>query len=71
MENFGLFELLNKILTQKQTFDSKKDDVSSSKKQSKSIKTAPLPAYYTNSTIISLIKKHEELSKKIDKDNKM
>jgi hypothetical protein len=68
LENFNLFDLLNKILSQKQTLDSKKDNAST-QKQGDPTRTTPLPTYYTNSSIVSLIKRHEELSKKIDNDN--
>ena len=67
MENFGLIDFFNKLLSQKQLFESKKDD--DAKKTVEPLKVSQLPSYYTQSSIVSLIKKHEELSKQIDKDN--
>ncbi len=67
MENFGLIDLFSKLLSQKQLFEPKKDE--SVKKPVEPFKVAQLPSYYTQSSIILLIKKHEELSKQIDKDN--
>lgn len=69
MENFGLIELFNKLLSQKQLFEPKKDDAQTTKKV-EPIKVSQLPSYYTQSSIVSLIKRHEELSKQIDKNNK-
>ena len=77
MENFGLFELFNKILSQKQLFQPNNEGNSPAtktenitKQQTLINKTTQLPSYYTQLSIISLIKRHDELSKKIDKDNK-
>ncbi len=77
MENFGLFELFNKILSQKQLFQPNNEGNSpatktenKTKQQTPINKTTQLPSYYTQLSIISLIKRHDELSKKIDKDNK-
>ena len=67
MENFGLIDLFSKLLSQKQLFEPKKDE--SVKKPVEPFKVAQPPSYYTQSSIILLIKKHEELSKQIDKDN--
>lgn len=69
MENFGLIELFNKLLSQKQLFEPKKDNAQTTKKV-EPIKVSQLPSYYTQSSIVSLIKRHEELSKQIDKNNK-
>ncbi len=70
MENFGLFELISKILSQKQPLEPKKNDNIYKQKQGNVPTVTPLPAYYTQSSIISLIKQHEKLSKQIDLDNK-
>ncbi len=70
MENFGLFDLFNKILSQKQLFEQKKDDEQQVKKQVEKTKVSHLPTYYIEPSIVSLIKRHDKLSKQIDIDNK-
>ncbi len=71
MENFGLFDLFNKILSTKtQNVTTYNADTDKTKKDKSISQPSPLPSYYTQTIIVNLIKQHEKLSKEIDKSNK-
>ncbi len=69
MNNFGLFELFSKLLTtQKDILEEKNVKKEENKTTTQPNIAPPLP--YKNSAIISLITKHNAMSKKIDDENK-
>ncbi len=68
MEKFGIFDLINKLSTQ---FDAPKKE---SPNQTATPKPATInkPAKKSNAykSTVALIKRHEEISKRIDKNNR-
>lgn len=79
MDKFGLFDMLNKlqinekqstafqkILTSLLTSNGQKN---TEKEKGESPKTTEPPPYFKSDAILSVIKKHDLISKQIDKDN--
>ncbi len=64
MEKFGIFDLINKLSSQ-----NNQPNINNSKEQSAMPKTQKTRSNAYKSTI-ALIKKHDEISKRIDKNNR-
>ena len=71
MEKFGLFDVIEKLAPLKKTAESILPVIKNLQENAK--KTNPAPAkpkaYSPNASILSYIKRHEEMSKRIDKNN--
>ncbi len=82
MDKFGLFDILNKLQSNNKQSDilsnlltnflSKQSSNPPAEKNKKGVdsKITEPPPYYKSDAILNVIKKHDILSKQIDKDNK-